>query len=162
VLEWAGDGGKKLGELRRRSDSFDTVVVSPAADQFADLVNGFRREGVAVDFQALQVLGEPHLEAEDFQEKVGLLQQIVAFPPILGPEESFQQVVQVALDAFAEHKAVVAGELAGVVTGPQDEIVGLRDDDELFMSFTLCHVAKLQCTSVPCSFFIFDPLRGDG
>jgi hypothetical protein len=47
-----------------------------------------------------------------------------------GPDVGFQQVVQVAFDPLAQHEAVVAGEPAGVMARPQDEVVGLRDDGE--------------------------------
>ena len=109
--------------------------LEPAADQLADLVNGLGRKAVALDLEALQVLGEPHLEAEDFQNEVGLLQQFLALPGVLGPDQDFQQVVEVPFDAFAQHEAVVAGEFAGVIARPQDQVIRLRDDDQFFMCF---------------------------
>ena len=42
-------------------------ALEPAADQFADFVNRLGCEAVAVHLEALQVLGEPHLEPQDFQ-----------------------------------------------------------------------------------------------
>jgi DNA-3-methyladenine glycosylase I len=39
-----------------------------------------------------------------------------------------QKIIQVSLDAFAQHEAVIARKLAGVMAGPQDQVVGLRDD----------------------------------
>ena len=104
------------------------TALEPAADKFADLVNRFRGEPVTVHLEALQILGEPHLEAEDFQHEVGLLQQFLAWLAVLYPYQRLQQVVEVSLNAFTEDKAVIARELAGVVTGPEDKVVGLRDD----------------------------------
>jgi hypothetical protein len=37
-----------------------------------------------------------------------LLQQLLASLGVLGPDEDFQQVVQVAFDAFTQQEAVVA------------------------------------------------------
>jgi len=67
---------------------------------------------------ARQVTGQPHLETQDFQAQVRLFQQGLALPGVLGPDQGFQQVIQVALDPLAQHKTVVAGEPARVVTGP--------------------------------------------
>jgi len=76
------------------------------------------------------LLPNPALEPapDEFQHEVGLLQQFLAWLAVLGPSQRLQQVVEVALNAFTEDKAVMARELAGVVTGPEDEVVGLRDD----------------------------------
>jgi hypothetical protein len=35
-------------------------------------------KSIALDLEALQVLGEPHLEAADFQQQIGFLQQFLA------------------------------------------------------------------------------------
>lgn len=45
--------------------------------------------------------------------------------------QRLQQIVQVVLQAFAQHKTVLAGKAAGVLTGPTHQVVGLRDNDEL-------------------------------
>ena len=50
-------------------------------------------------------------------------------PSVLGTNQRFQQVVQVPLDAFAQHKAMIARKLARVMTGPENQVVGLGDDD---------------------------------
>jgi hypothetical protein len=50
------------------------LTLEPAADEFADLVYRFSRKAVALDLEALQVLGQPHLKAQDFQQQVRLVQ----------------------------------------------------------------------------------------
>src|SRR5262249_9174429 len=47
--------------------SWLAAAPEPAADEFTDLVDRLRSKAVAVHLEALQVLGEPHLKAEDFQ-----------------------------------------------------------------------------------------------
>ena len=47
---------------------------------------------------------------------------------VLGPSQRLQQVVQGAFNTFAQYETVIAGELASVMAGPEDEVVGLRDD----------------------------------
>ena len=70
---------------------------------------------VILHLEALQVLGEPHLEPKDFQHKVGLVQQLLAGSAVFRPNQDFQQIVQVPLNPFAQHETVVAGELTRVV-----------------------------------------------
>jgi hypothetical protein len=59
---------------------------------------------------------------------------------VLGPDEDFQQVVQVALDALARHKAMIAREFAGVIATPQDQVIRLGDDHQFFAPFAVGHV----------------------
>jgi len=54
--------------------------------------------GGALDLQALQSFRQPHLDARDFQVQVHFLVQSLAVPGVLRPDESLQQVVEVALD----------------------------------------------------------------
>jgi hypothetical protein len=89
------------------------------ATPFFPVRNGLRCKTVAFNLEALQVLGESHLEAEDFQVQIGLLQQGLSLPSVLGPDQGFQQIVQVAFDAFAQHEAMVAGKFAGMVARPE-------------------------------------------
>jgi hypothetical protein len=109
----------------------------------------------------MPVLGEPHLEAQDFQHEIGLLKQLLTVSGVFRPDEDFQQVVQVPFDAFAQHKTVVAGEFARVIARPQNQIVSLRDDDQLFMTFTICHIWLLYIEQVYKSEFQNRPLRGE-
>ena len=110
-------------------------AAEPAADQPPDLVDGLGGEGVALDLQALQVFRQPHLEPEDLQRQVGVFQQPLAVLGVLGGDQGFQQVVEVPLDPLAQHEAVVAGELAGVVAGPEDQVVSLGDHDQFLVFF---------------------------
>ena len=48
---------------------------------------------------------------------------------------SFEQVVEVPLDPLAQHEAVVAGEAAGVVAGPENQVVSLGDHDQFLVFF---------------------------
>jgi hypothetical protein len=52
---------------------------------------------------------------------------------VFSPYQRFQEVVQVPLDALAQDEAVVAGELAGVMARPEDQVICLRDDDQFLM-----------------------------
>jgi hypothetical protein len=81
----------------------------------------------------LQVLCEPHLEAEDLKQQVGPSEQYIPIAGVLGPDQRLQQLVKIALDAFAQDEAMVAREFAGVVTTPQDQVVGLGDDNHFLM-----------------------------
>jgi hypothetical protein len=42
---------------------------------------------------------------------------------VLGPNQGFQQVLQVWFDAFTEYKTMVAREFARVIATPQDQIM---------------------------------------
>jgi hypothetical protein len=58
-----------------------------------------------------QGLGDPHLESQDFQHGVRFFQQGLALLGEFGLDQSFQKIVQVPLDPFAQNKAVIAGNL---------------------------------------------------
>jgi hypothetical protein len=75
----------------------------------------------------LQVFRQPHLEPEDLQREVGLLQQLLAVLRVFGSYQGLQQVVDVAFDAFSQHKTVVPRKFAGVVAGPEYQVIGLGD-----------------------------------
>ncbi len=49
---------------------------------------------------------------------------LLAVSSVLGPDEGFQQVGQVALDPLAQHEAVVAGKSARVVARPPSAVRG--------------------------------------
>jgi hypothetical protein len=65
---------------------------------------------------------------------------VIGLAGVLGPDEDFQQVVQVALDALAQHKAMIAREFAGVIAGPQDEVIRFGDDHQFLAPFAVGHV----------------------
>ena len=92
-------------------------------------------EGVALDLQALQVFRQPHLEPEDLQRQVGVFEQPLAVLGVLGADQRFQQAVEVSLDPLAQHETVVTGELAGVVAGPENQVVSLGDHDQFLVFF---------------------------
>ena len=98
--------------------------------------DGLGCEGVAFDLEALQVFRQPHLEAEDFKVQVRFFEQSLAVLGVLGGDQRFEQPVEVPLNPLAEHEAVVAGKLTRVVAGPEDQVVGLGDDDQ-FLVFSL-------------------------
>ena len=50
-----------------------------------------------LDLEALQVLGESHLESQDFQHQVCLLQQLLTLLGIFRLDQGFQKIVKVAL-----------------------------------------------------------------
>jgi hypothetical protein len=91
----------------------------------------------------LQVLGEPHLKAKDFEHQVRSFQQGLALPGVFRLDQSLQQVVEVAFDAFAQHEAVIAGEFARVVAAPQDQVIGLGDDGQFICSSAVGHKRSL-------------------
>jgi hypothetical protein len=86
------------------------------------------------------------LKAQYFQGQVRLFQQGLALSGVLGPDQGFQQVVEVPLDAFAQHEAVIAGEPARVMEGPQDQVVGLGEDDQFFLFPTGRQYNSLYCS----------------
>ena len=49
------------------------------------------------------------------------------------PDQYFQQFVEIPLNPFAQHEAVIAGKLAGVVARPQDQVIRLRDNRKFFV-----------------------------
>jgi hypothetical protein len=69
------------------------------------------------------------------QRQVGLLQQPLPIPGVFRLDQGLQQVVQVPLDPLAQHKPVVAGELARMVAGPEDQVIRLSDHDDFLLSF---------------------------
>jgi hypothetical protein len=93
-------------------------------------------------------LGKPHLESQDFENEVGFLQQLLTLAGVPGPNEDFQQVVQVAFDAFTQHEAVIPREFAGVITSPQNQVIRFRDDDQFLVPFKVCHVFLLNSVLV--------------
>src|ERR1022692_673486 len=110
-----------------------------------------------LDLETLQVLGEPHLEAEDFEHQVCFLQQGLTLLGVLGLDQCLQKVVEVSFDAFAEDETKIAGELAGVIAGPEDQVVGLRDDGEFLVVLSICHHRSLRVYGCFCWFLFFDP-----
>jgi hypothetical protein len=55
--------------------------------------------------------------------------------PIGIMDQGFQQAVEVALDPFAQHEAVVAREPTRVVARPEDQVVRLGDYDQFLVFF---------------------------
>ena len=49
--------------------------------------------------------------------------------------QHFQKVVQASFDAFAQHETMLPRKATGVMTTPQNQVVGLRDDDQFFVLF---------------------------
>jgi hypothetical protein len=79
------------------------------------------------------------LEAEDFENEISLLQQLLPLAFVFGPDQVFQQIVEVPLNAFAEHKTMVAGEFPGVIARPQNQVIRLRDDNQFLMVVSKSH-----------------------
>ena len=107
---------------------------SQPPDQSPDFVNRPGGEAVAGQLEALQVFRQPHLEPQDLQGQVGVFQESLALPRVLGPDQRLQQGVQVAFDPLAQDKAVIAGEPARVVAGPEDQVIRFRDNPQ-FLGF---------------------------
>jgi hypothetical protein len=55
-------------------------------------------------------------------------------------DQRFQQVVEVSLNTFVQNEAVLAGKTAGVLATPQNQVIGLGDDGQVFSS---AHAAPL-------------------
>ena len=45
------------------------------------------------------------------------------------------------LDALARHEAVISWEAAGMMAGPQDQVIRLGDDDQFFVTFKVRHIS---------------------
>jgi hypothetical protein len=58
-----------------------------------------------------------------------------------------------------QHEAVVTGELAGMVAGPQAQVIRLGDDDQFFVLLKVRHIFLAQSVQMVNSLFIFDRLR---
>ena len=54
---------------------------------------------------------------------------------MLGGDQRFEQPIEVSFDPLAQHEAVVAGEFAGVVAGPENQVVSLGDHDQFLVFF---------------------------
>jgi len=67
--------------------------------------------------------------------QVGVFQEPLAVLRVLGGDQRFQQVVEIALDPLAQHEAVVAGKLTRVVARPENQVVCLRDHDQFRVFF---------------------------
>jgi hypothetical protein len=63
------------------------------------------------------------------------------------------------LDALARHEAVISWEAAGMMAGPQDQVIRLGDDDGFFIPFKVRHIFLSQSVPMFNSIFIFDRLR---
>ena len=88
-----------------------------------------------------------------------MLQQFLAQLGVLGPNEDFQQIIEISFDAFAQDETVIAGEFAGMVAGPQDQVIRLGDDDQFFVPFKVRNIFLSQRVQMFKSIFIFDHLR---
>ena len=66
--------------------------------------------------------------------EIGRFQQCLAIASVLGLDQRFEQIVQVAFDSLAKHETVIPWKRAGVITRPQDQVVG-RGDDRQFIAF---------------------------
>ena len=86
------------------------------------------------------------------QVDIGLLQQFLAVSRVLRPDQDFQQVVKVPFNSFPQHKTVVAGKFTCVIARPQDQVIGLGDNDQFFVSLAFSHVNSL--ISVQMSIYI--------
>jgi len=49
-------------------------------------------------------------------------------------DQCFQQIVKIALDPFSQNETVISGKAAGVMTTPQNQVVGFGDDGQLLGS----------------------------
>jgi hypothetical protein len=86
----------------------------PARSSRRSAGQGSADEAVAFDLEALQVLGEPHLEAGYLQNQIRLLQQFLAVSGVFRPNQDFQQVIQISFDPLSQQEAVISGEFAGM------------------------------------------------
>jgi len=87
-----------------------------------------------VDPQTLEVFGQPHLEPEDLERQVGLLEQALPGLVVLRSDQGLEQIAEVAFDALAQHETVVAREPARVVAGPENQVVRLGNNRQ-FLPF---------------------------
>jgi hypothetical protein len=71
------------------------------------------------------------------------LQKSPPLSSVLGPNQRPQQVVQVPLDAFAQHEAVMAGQGAGMTAGPQDQVIRLGEDDPFLVVLLYSHYRSI-------------------
>jgi hypothetical protein len=79
-------------------------------------------------------------ESQDFERQIRLFHKRLTLAAVFGLDQRFQQVVKGSFNAFAQHKSVITREFAGMVTRPQDEIVGFGDDDQFYLIFATRHV----------------------
>ena len=112
-----------------------TLAPQPTAHQPSDLVDRLRGEGITFNLQALQVLRQPHLEPEDLEFQVCFFEQLLAILCVLGGDQRFEQSVQVSFDPFAQNEAVIARELTGVISRPENQVVSLGDHDQFLVFF---------------------------
>src|SRR5262249_51741810 len=63
---------------------------------------------------------------------------------------------------FSQHEAVIAGEFAGVISRPQDQIIRLRDDRKFLGSFAVRHAYSLCSELLYTTGFPFSPPSGRG
>jgi hypothetical protein len=56
---------------------------------------------------------------------------------VFGLNQRFQQIIEVSLDPLAQNEMVVAKEFAGVVAGPENQVISLRDYGQ-FLGFFHC------------------------
>jgi hypothetical protein len=60
-------------------------------------------------------------------------------PGIFGQDQCLQQIVQIPLNPFAQHEAVVAREFTRVIARPQNQVIRLGDDDQFLGLFPVSH-----------------------
>jgi hypothetical protein len=63
-------------------------------------------------------------------------------------------------DAFAQHEAVIPWEFAGVIAGPHNQVIGFRDNHQLFLLTPYRHRQSLLQMPDKYFNFLFDPLTG--
>ena len=103
------------------------------------------------------------------QFQVGFVQQRLTFPAVFGLNQRLQQLVERPLQAFAKNKTMLPWKTAGVVATPQDQVVGLGDDDQFVLLFYVwpplrCQrQAETQTVKMTCGDFTFrPPAAGEG
>ena len=113
--------------------SWPRARLQPATDKSADVVDLRGGKRVALGHQALQILRQPHLEAEDLEREVGLFEQGLSRRVVASADERLQKAVERPLDPLAGDEAMVAGKPAGVSAAPENQVVGLGDHDQFLI-----------------------------
>jgi hypothetical protein len=80
---------------------------------------------------------------EDLQAQARLLRERPSVAGGAPLHQRLKQVVQVRLDALIQHEAVVAGELAGMTAGPQDQVIRLGEDDQFLVVLRYSHYRSI-------------------
>jgi hypothetical protein len=132
-VEWRAEAAA-IAWMRHRTTAYDSMTIPRVKGKRREVRRLLARRSQELLGRYTPAVREPPIFFVDSQlwfAHFGLPQQPVPLPRVARLEERLRQVVQVALDPLAQHKAMGAGDATRVVARPQDQVIRLREHYQL-------------------------------